>query len=138
MKQLYYNLRAKDAGDPDSKAWLEEMTYWVEDNVTAEQHGREIVKRFNETLKPYEKPREFVDAIEPMTENFVKNPRAVNAPQPAKLMHQWEKTSLVTEKGGYDKMTCKVCGAKGKRFGMGQFGVKADRKTQEYCKGQKK
>lgn len=137
MKQIHYNLRVKESGDPDSKAWTEEMTYWVEDNVTAEQHGRELIDRFNRTLKVYEKPREFVDTIEPMTENFVKNPKSAYAPSPAKLLHKWEKTSLVTQLGGYDIMTCCVCGAKGKRYGMGDRGVKADRKTQEYCKGEK-
>jgi hypothetical protein len=114
------------------------MVYMVNDNITAEQHGRAIVDHFNDTLKPYEKAREFVGVIEPMTENFVKNPNAVDAPKVVQMLHQWTKTSLVTERGGYDRMTCEVCGAKGKRYGMGQFGVKADRKTQEYCKLKKK
>jgi len=48
--------------------------------------------------------------------------------------HDWEKISLVTEKGGYDKMKCRRCGAEGKRYGLGQSGVKVNRKSQQKCK----
>ena len=45
--------------------------------------------------------------------------------------HEWEKTNLVTisdRSGIYDKMRCVRCRVTGKRFGLGQFGVKLDRK----------
>lgn len=52
-----------------------------------------------------------------------------------KQVHEWGKSSLVTEKGGYDKMKCKNCGATGKRYGMGQNGTVADAKFDRlYCK----
>jgi hypothetical protein len=125
MKQINYKLKVKHVGDPDSSAWVEEMTYMVENDVTADQHGRSIVDRFNASLKPNEQPREFIEALDGTTSK---------PSQSVEFLHQWEKTSLVTQKGGYDVMTCKVCGAKGKRFGLGQSGVKPDRKTQQYCK----
>ena len=33
--------------------------------------------------------------------------------------HQWDKASLVTEVGGYDRMVCTRCGATGKRYAVG-------------------
>lgn len=37
--------------------------------------------------------------------------------------HNWEKRSLVTEVGGYDRMECKACGCEGRRYGLGQHGI---------------
>lgn len=51
-----------------------------------------------------------------------------------KQQHNWAKKSLVTEKGGYDKMVCTNCGATGKRYGLGNYGVKVDSKYHPiYC-----
>jgi len=33
--------------------------------------------------------------------------------------HDWEKESLVTEVGGYDKMKCLKCGAEGRKYDLG-------------------
>ena len=51
-----------------------------------------------------------------------------------KQKHNWDKKSLVTERGGYDKMICLNCGATGKRYGLGNNGVKADSRYHPvYC-----
>lgn len=53
------------------------------------------------------------------------------------MYHQWEKSCLVTQKGGYDTMRCKTCGITGKRYGLGSGPIrdpkfKADK--YQYCK----
>jgi len=48
--------------------------------------------------------------------------------------HDWEKASLVTEAGGYDRYRCVRCGAKGKRYGVEET-VRPDRKNQLECMG---
>jgi len=53
----------------------------------------------------------------------------------ATVEHVWEKTSLVTERGGYDRMRCRLCGATGKRYGLGQNGVAVDRANMNPCRG---
>jgi len=66
-------------------------------------------------LKPGEKARQLIAAI-PINKN---------------KSHTWAKYSLVTEKGGYDRYRCSVCGAFGKRHGLSSF-VIPDKKGQ--CK----
>lgn len=127
MKQLSYTMKVKHEGKADSEAWEEKNTAHVENDVTAEEHAKAIVEMFNHTLRPRERPREFVEIV---------NDDAGNA----KAQHVWEKVSLVTEKGGYDKMKCSVCGATGKRHGLGQNGVTVDTKFKKYgffCPGKK-
>ena len=52
-----------------------------------------------------------------------------------KHVHNWTKKTLVTERGGFDKMECTNCGATGKRYGMGTNGIKVDAKfDHKYCK----
>lgn len=126
MKQLHYNLKAKKAGDPDKNAWLEEQSVSVEDDVTAEQHGRALIDWFNRTLKIGEDAREFVDAI------AMDGASAVNI-KPANVRHTWQKHSLVTQKGGYDVYKCATCGATGKRHGLSAH-ITPDRRFTEFCK----
>jgi hypothetical protein len=124
MKSLTYKLTAKHLGDTDAQAFKETITAKsVTDDTTAEQEGRRIIDYFNSTLKPYEKARVFIAAEEIKTDN-------------PETPHTWEKTSLVTERGGYDKMKCTTCKITGKRYGMGQNGVTIDKefKKQIYCK----
>ena len=122
MKQIDYILKVKNAGDVDSTAWEEPMCEIVEDDVTIEQHAKDIVDNFNATLRPHEKAREFISAI-----STVKKENAV-------FPHDWRKVSLVTEKGGFDKMKCSRCGATGKRYGLGSY-VQIDKKFKKYIDG---
>ena len=53
--------------------------------------------------------------------------------------HSFDKSSLVTEKGGFDYYTCKGCGLKGKRFGLNDYIelVRPSKKKMAYCDGSK-
>jgi hypothetical protein len=104
------------ANDRNPEGWQETHEYsgggWPSEVV------RGVLDRYNATLRPHDIPRRLVsiDAIE------------ASAPKPIVVEHRWTKTSLVTESGGYDRMRCEACGATGKRYGLGQFGVKLDAK----------
>ena len=76
-----------------------------------------IINHFNNTLRPGETPRR-VKRIRTKTKNS----------EQIHIEHFWDKVSLVTERGGYDKMKCTTCGVTGKRYGLGQFGVRIDAK----------
>jgi hypothetical protein len=111
-------VEVKDVGGADT--WIE--TY--ECDGDPEKYARGIIDKFNNTLRPYEKPREFVDL------------KVVDD----RKLHDWGKTNLITVvKGGrsYDTMKCEVCGITGKRFGLGTMGVKRDTRYKaekyEYC-----
>lgn len=84
-----------------------------------------LIERFNATLRPREKPRRLVKIL---SFSFVPQ-----APKP--VPHIWDKASLVTERGGYDRMKCRACGAKGKRYGLGQHGVTLDSRQRKSCPG---
>ena len=53
--------------------------------------------------------------------------------------HNFSKSSLVTEKGGYDYYTCEDCGLKGKRFGVSERIelVRPNKKKMAHCDGSK-
>lgn len=76
------------------------------------------VKSFNESLRPWEKPRSIL-SIEILEDD--------NA-----AYHDWRKDitrmSISDHLGHYDGMICNKCGITGKRFGMGERGVKRDSK----------
>jgi len=130
MKQLTYILRVNNVDSPIANAWDEDMNVSVGDDVTAEEHGRKIIDSFNNSLRPFEKPRVFISARELGTEENIKVP----------LMHTWSKKSLVTEKGGFDKYICTTCGFMGKRHGVSAT-VVVDKKHKNYtgeCRGFKK
>jgi hypothetical protein len=80
-----------------------------------------LIDRFNATLRAHEIPRRLVRIVS----------QEPSKPKPRE--HKWEKTSLVTERGGYDRMRCERCGATGKRYGLGQFGVKIDPRQPAHC-----
>ena len=72
-----------------------------------EEWGKEIIERFNSTLKPYEKAREYAGF------------EIIDVNQNEK--HQWQKTNLTTLKDSYgflDKYVCYECGITGKRRGL--------------------
>lgn len=107
-------MKVKYADAEDSSAWEEPITVFVDTHVTAEQHAQETVDYFNRTLKPHEKERKLVSVKDTVIDKT------------AIIPHNWIKISLVTEKGGYDKMKCTQCGATGKRYGL--YGVRIDSK----------
>lgn len=80
----------------------------VNSDEDAETKGKAMIDRFNATLRPNEKEREFVGA-KVVEENS------------ASLAHVWHKTNAMTiidRSGTYDKQRCYRCGITGKRFGI--------------------
>ena len=51
----------------------------------------------------------------------------------ARTKHEWEKLSLFTEPGGYDRMRCRLCHVEGRRYGVGQRGVSVKGRRSDYC-----
>ena len=53
--------------------------------------------------------------------------------------HNFNKSSLITEKGGFDYYTCEDCGLKGKRFGVDDYIelVRPSKKKMAHCDGSK-
>ncbi len=94
----------------------------VKNPWTAAEAGKVLVEQFNASLREGEQPRVFLKSSFTLQGNYEE--------------HDWEKLSLFTEKGGYDRMRCRNCYATGKRYGLGQFGVKVDKKSQLTCKPQ--
>lgn len=88
-----------------------------------DQWGKDTIRRFNATLRSGERPIVYLgyDILDPdMNE------------------HDWEKSCLVTQKGGFDTYRCKTCGITGKRHGL-RPNVVRDTKyagdKYKYCKG---
>ena len=100
--------------------WPEEYDKpFVTDLKSAEKFAADIVASFNRTLRSGETKRKVVDV------HMTTDEENADAPYEP-LRHQWEKVSIVTETGGYDRMRCTHCGLKGKRWGLGAGGVLAD------------
>jgi len=108
MKQLSYILQWRQEGDSPLAHDPNEETIntMAEDNMTMELHGENLIKMFNNTAKPGEKKRVFVGVLK--------------SHEVGNVNHVWEKASLVTERGGYDRMRCRNCEATGKRHGLSQ------------------
>jgi hypothetical protein len=95
-----------------------EEVHKIPDNLDPEETIRINVDRFNRFNR-----RSYI---------FVKLVRKRKGS--SKQVHEWKKVSLVTEKGGFDKMKCCICGATGKRYGLGQNIVTVDSKyDRTYC-----
>lgn len=100
------------AHDRDPNGWQEDY----EDtgkfgSGTPEQIIGRILDNFNSTLRAGELPRRLVRIVS-----------SDGAPVAHVIPHVWEKQNLVTinERNGiYDKQKCRICGATGKRFGLG-------------------
>jgi len=118
MKRIDYTMKVKQVGSDDSTAWNEDTHEMVEESVSNEEHAKSIIKYFNDTLKPYEKARELVSVTDL---NDTGSP----------VNHVWNKVSLVTETGGFDRMECENCGCTGKRFGLRSF-VQIDPKYRKH------
>jgi hypothetical protein len=67
-----------------------------------------ILEAFNSSLRSGELPRRLVYTRILKIENPV-------------YQHDWEKASLVTERGGYDRYRCNHCKATGKRYGLSPY-----------------
>lgn len=104
--------------------WDEEYTEAAEVNgfpyghANPEQWGRALVKKFNDTLQPGERPRDVlgVRVVELTADEAAKVP----------IAHDWEKTNAVTiyKRGQlYDTAKCRRCGVTAKRFGVGRHVV---------------
>src|SRR5271165_6463686 len=84
----------------------------------AKTWGQALIDRFNATLRPRERARKFVGVELAEESNAV-------------AKHEWSKVNLMTvhdRLGVYDKMICLRCNITGKRYGMGEAGVKLDSK----------
>lgn len=107
-------LRWAFASGKNPKIWEERYT---ETTDNPEQWGRNLIKRFNLTLKPGERRRRFVQVI--VTGEIV-------PPD-----HKWYKITAMTQQRTtgrpFDVMQCVRCRIMGKRFGLSQS-VKIDSK----------
>lgn len=112
------------ADAPDEDRW--EETHTTDNPGPPEEIIEAIIRRFNETLRPGEKARRLIRIVS----------SEATKPKPFVMQHKWEKQNLVTisdRHGMYDKMKCKICGATGKRFGLGD--VTPDKPKFAKCKG---
>ena len=116
MKQINYIAVIKEKGS--NRQWTELVSDLVVDNMTNLQHAKFIIKRFNQFLKKGEVKRKVI--------------RVRNTTKRARIKHDWQKTSLVTERGGFDKYKCSNCPATGKRYGLVTF-VTPDKNFTIYC-----
>lgn len=117
MKIITYKAIIQEVGT--DRTWAEEFSDLVVDDMTILQHCEYMIKRFNDTLRIGELPRKVI--------------RVRQIDKSVNRKHDWKKISLVTEKGGYDRYRCSLCGATGKRYGLAAF-VTPDRKSTIYCK----
>jgi hypothetical protein len=91
---------------------LDEAAHW----------GRKLIDAFNDSLRSYEEPREYVGVQE--------SPDSV-----AVAPHEWHKTNLVTIIKGheaYDTAICLRCNITGKRFGLGGVTIDPKFKAKKY------
>lgn len=87
--------------------WAEE--YDIKNNESPEKYARNLLEKFNNTLRPNESPRELV-GVEVLEED-----------SDVVIKHDWEKQNAVTIMRGnrlYDAYKCNICGVTGKRYGL--------------------
>lgn len=101
------------------RKWTEEITTVLKENETIADNARNVIDHFNDTCRPNEPHRVFVIARPIATKGNLK--------------HNFQKHSLVTERGGYDIYKCTRCGATGKRHGLSS-GITIDKRFTEFCK----
>lgn len=102
--------------DCDKGRWEEYEWDDVHDEESAREKAQQLVDSFNRTLREGE------------VERVLEEVELIEGQRYAVHEHQWDKTSLVTEAGGYDRMKCEKCGITGKRYGVGQDGITRDDK----------
>lgn len=109
------------SNENQAEGWQED--YETDSVATPTEIIVDLIAKFNATLRPKEKPRHLVQIL------------SVEKSPPKPIGHIWDKASLVTERGGYDRMRCRACGATGKRYGLGQGGVTIDKRAKKSCPG---
>lgn len=107
-------MKVAESNHPNAYSWEEDCV--VEEGDPKEK-AQEIVDQFNSDR----------DA-----ERVVLSAKKIDDSK----QHDWQKKSLVTERGGYDIYRCTGCGALGKRQGLNDY-VAPDKGTPKYC-GEKK
>jgi hypothetical protein len=111
--------------DINSPPWNEdEDKPYIENMEDAQVWAEETIKDFNNTLRPYEKPRELV-SVEHLDDESSK--------------HSWAKTSITTiidRHGTYDEIECTKCSITGKRHGLTNISRDPEYKAHGYsdCK----
>lgn len=105
-------IEVRSVGEKES--WFEEYDC----NGDPQEFGENLILYFNSTLRPGERPREFL-GYEILEE------------EAGPKKHDWVKVNMYTimeGKNSHDKMKCGQCGITGKRYGLGQGGVTRDYK----------
>lgn len=97
--------RMKCAHIGETEGWWED---YDENTDDAQAYAENLIARFNDTLRPGERPRQLLEV-----EVLDGNPNTT---------HEWEKISLVTERGRdgrlYDRYRCVNCGITARRYGL--------------------
>ena len=104
---MKFQIRTKIVGDPDSKSWIEDYN---KETKNPQEWAKETIKRFNGSLRGFEKARVLLDVIVLGDEDNVE-------------LHDWfKRTDGMSEsfRGSIvDIMECRKCRIKGKRYGLG-------------------
>lgn len=86
----------------------------VTDEATAQSWATETIQMFNDSIRnPKERPRRFIGGVRILGEGSKE--------------HRWVKQNWGTKsdhRGSFDMMKCERCGCEGRRYALGQFGVK--------------
>ncbi len=85
----------------------------VVDEASARQWAENTIQQFNDTLRPGEGARRFTGRVELLGEGSKE--------------HRWHKLNWNTKadhRGSFDMMRCERCGAEGRRYGLGERGIK--------------
>lgn len=90
----------------------------------AQKWSQALIQKFNDTLRPGEKPRKMVSV----------SLAGESESQP----HDWQKMNLVTvmdpRLGFYDILQCRVCGITAKRFGLDRVLIDRKFRAKKYQK----
>lgn len=95
------------AWSDDHHTSAEPVTALAPDYVDALEHAQHLINYFNSSLRPGDAPRT-LHFVRPLFDGKGDGTRP----------HDWQKHSLVTERGGYDLYKCSQCGKMGKRHGL--------------------
>lgn len=77
------------------------------DEASIKAWAEATIARYNDTLRPGERPRTFIGGIKILGDGTRK--------------HRWTKTAIVTQadhRGTFDKVKCTACGAVARRYGL--------------------